>query len=423
MPFRVPLLLSLLLAPGVSAQEEAGAAADLLARLGSSEFAVRRDAATAARESRDPRVAKRLAEVARTDPHPTVRAFAAESLGYTGDPDAPDVLLELAGAGPSAFVREHAMVGLGATGDGRAFDVLVKALHDPNVGSGAARGLGELGDRRGYAPLAKRIREHGPDARGFTAVAEAALRLDRPAAAALLLEQLAREDLGSTWTIVQLLQSCGDVPAVRDGVEHLVVEARPEVRRRAAEVLGGVGDLGSVSVLLRCLHDDDEARAAVIRALGGIGHEFAVDPIARWTADPDPDTRLAATEALARIAHPTAMRPLLEVLRRTDEVFVAIRAAEGLGRIGDRAALPELAARLDDASRKEQPPRSSRIWYYPHNTSVCDVAWWAARRILDGVEPCAIERLSRLGVEGPLRSEDERKALRAEIERALGGGR
>jgi len=108
------------------------------------------------------------------------------------------------------------------------------------------------------------------------------------------------------------------------------------------------------------------------------------------------------------------------VVRRSDGSVFAL----GNNYFGsDRAALPALAARLLDESRSDQAPELSRILPYPSNAAVCDVAWWAARRILDGAEPCPVESLSRLGAGAPLRSKQERTALRAAIQKEVGGGR
>jgi aminopeptidase N len=85
--------------------------------------------------------------------HPKVRRAIAAALGAFKNAQAADALLALASEDESYFVRATALHALGKTRDERAFDTLARAIVERTwngtVESGAARGLGELGDSRG----------------------------------------------------------------------------------------------------------------------------------------------------------------------------------------------------------------------------------------------------------------------------------
>lgn len=84
--------------------------------------------------------------------HPKVRRAVAAALGEFKNADAAAALLGPARSDASYFAQGAALHALGKTRDARAFDVLAAAIAGASwngtVESGAARGLGELGDSR-----------------------------------------------------------------------------------------------------------------------------------------------------------------------------------------------------------------------------------------------------------------------------------
>jgi aminopeptidase N len=89
--------------------------------------------------------------------HPKVRRGAAVALGNFRDPAVASALILTAQGDVSYFVRTSALHALGRTRDPRAFDVLVAAAGALSwngcVESGAVRGLAELGDARAIDPV------------------------------------------------------------------------------------------------------------------------------------------------------------------------------------------------------------------------------------------------------------------------------
>lgn len=163
----------------------------------------------------------------------------------------------------------------------------------------------------------------------------------------------------------------------RDGdMEQLADTARNSdsaaVRRRAAEMLGDVGDPDddrTVDVLIHLARNDEEdaVRAAAVDGLDELGgnglerliaKETGVDPnAADWAAVRAfvkvlgganiPEYRMAAANALGRMGDEDAVGPLAKRLDDPD-ARVRERACLALGRIGDQRAVGQLKRRLDD---------------------------------------------------------------------------
>lgn len=89
--------------------------------------------------------------------HPKVRRAVVAALGNFKDATAAGALVTPAQSDESYFVRASALHALGRTRDSRAFAVLERAVAEQSwngtVESGAARGLGELGDPRALPAL------------------------------------------------------------------------------------------------------------------------------------------------------------------------------------------------------------------------------------------------------------------------------
>ncbi|WP_437638343.1 Npt1/Npt2 family nucleotide transporter [Sorangium sp. So ce854] len=94
-------------------------------------------------------------------------------------------------------------------------------------------------------------------------------------------------------------------------------------------------------------------RAAAARVLGLAGRASLQRALARLLGDPDPAVRRAAVRAASSVADPRLVPQLADALAERALAPAAARAIEALG----DAAIPELAARLDD----EGTPRAARL--------------------------------------------------------------
>jgi len=107
------------------------------------------------------------------------------------------------------------------------------------------------------------------------------------------------------------------------------------LRRTAAESLGQIGKPDAVGPLVAALGDDTaDVRLAVIRALGAIGNAEATSPLMDQLKKEEAEIRAAAASALGQIGSMEAASALVEMLRLDDEPQVRIAAAGALGRVG-----------------------------------------------------------------------------------------
>jgi HEAT repeat protein len=206
-------------------------------------------------------------------------------------------------------------------------------------------------------------------------LAEALIRLDEQRVLQALVEVLSGSS-GEAWSarVVEILEelgwSPGDAsqqalvslakhdwkrlaelggPAVLLLGHYLTSASGPELKS-AAEALGQIGDDRAVEPLAALLnHRREEIAVAAARALGLIEGGQSVEMLLQTSVDTNSALLQAEAEkSLARIGA-AAVRPLLDQLHSSDprERKTAVRI---LGEIGDRQALPFLVSARDDPS-------------------------------------------------------------------------
>jgi HEAT repeat protein len=122
--------------------------------------------------------------------------------------------------------------------------------------------------------------------------------------------------------------------------------------RPAIEVLGKIGNDDACETL----HDyiDGESnpplQKTVLKALGEIGAESSVQPVADRLVAEDPEVRSQAARALGRIGDTRAIDPLGDTLAEDDSDNVRAAAAWALYQIGTETALETAAEYADDRS-------------------------------------------------------------------------
>lgn len=131
--------------------------------------------------------------------------------------------------------------------------------------------------------------------------------------------------------------SCYDQKLI-GGLAH----ERPEIVEQCASVLGARRTRLAVVALLDALarwRNADDVAIAIIYALGKMNDPRAVDPLVRVLAGGQLRQRLAATEALARLATPVARAALRRAARDDPNATVrqaAEHAATSMGEKGSR---------------------------------------------------------------------------------------
>ncbi len=238
----------------------------------------------------------------------------------------------------------------------------------------AALALAEAGPaaREAEGALAQAVRDPDPEVRYAAVVALGAAVPEGKAAIDGMARALADDDWFVRLAAAQALQNLGErarpaVPALVNalGPRDLMKDFRP-VRCGAAMVALSRIDPGAkeletafrliVAKLLQNEHQGSfGARATGARLLGECGPAAlsAAPALARLLKDPDGDVRVAAAEALLRIAPETQGEPALAALGdalQSPDLLVRRRAAEALGGRGAKAggALPALRAAAED---------------------------------------------------------------------------
>jgi len=135
-------------------------------------------------------------------------------------------------------------------------------------------------------------------------------------------------------------------PPVEELVGRLKTAGNRAERRRAADLLAGMGE-PAVDPLIVLLKDEDAiVRAYSAGALGGTKSERAVAPLIALLDDGDSYVRRTGVEALGKTGSPLAIPPLVSVLQ--NQTKEAPAAARSLGQIHHPDVIPPLLAALQD---------------------------------------------------------------------------
>ncbi|WP_437290513.1 HEAT repeat domain-containing protein [Sorangium sp. So ce406] len=257
-----------------------------------------------------------------------VAVAAIEALGRVGGRAAVDSLVDAVTSG-NFFRVFPAIDVLGRSGDPRAIEPLSALLDDPRYVLEAARALGRTGSRSAVSPLMRLLARPSDAVARVAAVALAELReryrehygtvepidealrgeVPAPGAARRLSHSLAGADAGEQAMICGVLGAIGGDDVLLDLTRLLDAEA--PVASAAADALYRLSRSAD-SRVLAALRDGDSARRLLLLPL--VRGAAAADDVARCLADPDPEVRAAACDALGRIADPRAASALFPLL-------------------------------------------------------------------------------------------------------------
>lgn len=96
---------------------------------------------------------------------------------------------------------------------------------------------------------------------------------------------------------------------------------------------------------------DSGVRVDAAEALGELRNRLAVPPLVGALRDENRLVRKSAAEALGKIGDSSALEPLLEALNDED-CFVQAKAAAALGKMGDRRAINPLLCFIHDVEHE-----------------------------------------------------------------------
>ena len=203
---------------------------------------------------------------------------------------------------PSGAVRRRSAVAIGRARLSEGLPALVGALSDPlmEVRESAAFGLGLIGDPAATEPLVEALRDVSPIVQGRAARALAALGAN------------------GTLEAIQAMVAVHVTEAYEVDPEELGYPLTPRIEAFRSG-LYALADLGSYDALAATVLTDEG------------------DPVLWWWP---------VAHALSQVDDPRAVGPLIALSGIQGSIGVAI-AAQGLGSLGDSAALPALVELLD----------------------------------------------------------------------------
>jgi HEAT repeat protein len=276
-----------------------------------------------------------------------------------------------------AEVRLRALHALAAMGDARASLAVTRRLADTDrsVRAEAAATLGALGDRRVVPALLRQLAESSFEPRAV--LVDALGRLGAPAsvpALASLACHVPRDDLarhatlalgaiGTPAAVDALLAAANDAPGGDDLSVALQRAGAPAVPRLAREVgagspasarvaalaLGALGDRRATPALVAAVEGGSLARLAALEALRRLADPAALPALAHAATDAEaPELRVLALDALEATGDARALVVLPRALGDAAG-SVRARAARLAGALGGPAQAPALAAHLTDA--------------------------------------------------------------------------
>ncbi len=222
----------------------------------------------------------------------------------------------------------------------------IAALKDEDWGirEDAAMALGESRDPRGVSPLIEALRDS--DRAVKTAATSALTAIGSPAVVDLSY-CLQDPDLSVQEAAASILSEIAD-ERVLEPLESALLSQDWVVRMHAARAVGRLKNPRSVETLVLLLQDKVPAvRDEAIAALVAIG-ESAVEPLVAALHNQDWRVRLRATEALCVLKSPTAVEPLVRIVRHDPDTAVRQEAIRALGYIGDKTAVDPLLGVIEE---------------------------------------------------------------------------
>jgi HEAT repeat protein len=338
---------------------------------------------------------------------------------------------------------------LGAAGTPRAARVLVDAFARPELRAAAAAGIAMLPHAIASAAILARVPAAPDEERAAllaslpalsSATADVVIGLlsaSDAAARAAAADALGRSEPDA---VLPALLAALETPARRLGAAEalarlseppaaplasLLGDADARVRAAAADGLARAAAREHREAIAAALReeDDDQAKRALVRALGAAGGAEALDTLVPLLRAADAPLRFSVVRALGMTGAAEALPHLLDALADAD-AGIQVTALRALGELGDPRAAAPVAARLDAGHRDMRRTAASAL----HALAPAGVVDRLVAALDDGdweIRLAAVRTLRRIGAQQaaePLRrlAEGEMDPLvRREAEEAL----
>ncbi len=163
-----------------------------------------------------------------------------------------------------------------------------------------------------------------------------------------LTARVAGGDMETRRTTAKLLRDMGE--PVLHYLDAELKAPSPERRRRAAIVIGEIGNPSARASLISALRDrDGTVKAAAVDALGKLGEKGPAREIASMLTDRDEQVRAEAVRVLGELRASEHIEQIERLLFDPSEKVKA-NAIQSVGNLRDRKAVPALVRALDSPS-------------------------------------------------------------------------
>lgn len=229
-------------------------------------------------------------------------------------------------------LRREAAALLAEIGGDRAFDKLEILLKDRNNGvrDAAQNSIVMLGGRTAIKKMIPLLTYEDPSIRNMAIDILRKIGID----GVDILHGIAKDSNDNIRLFVlDILGSIGNQESLDILIEGLY-DTNPNVRNAAVISLGEIGGAAAFEHLKKLINDEEWIRFSVIESFARIPHEgvveFLLDEIKRWSNDEI--TICAILESLGKIGSRETVRPLMDMLRGSDE-YVEVSIAQTLLKI------------------------------------------------------------------------------------------
>lgn len=237
-------------------------------------------------------------------------------------------------------VRREAAKALGFYRDMRAVAPLADKLQkedDPWVRLEAAYSLGELNAKKAVSALLGTLRDHHHDWPNKIVAQECVIALRKIGYRDTELIQFFIENINDAYLKAEIIKTLGRFRsmAAKEALTRATADPSPDIRKLAIQAID---------------------RLPMIRTVGMDGDQHPkYDLFRKLLKDPSADVRVAAAEVLARTGDKRAVEPLLEVLHDGDRA-VQRQAMASLGRFHDERILAALVPFFEPSTREFAAP-------------------------------------------------------------------
>ena len=285
-----------------------------------------------------------------SDPDPEVAMAAARALGKIGGKEATDALVAAWQPGGSGHIHDAQCDGLLAAANGfltagekgqaeKLFEVLHSNEKDDAIRLAAFRGLILSSDKKGIAMMVKAIKDGaGPDS---GAALQLASRTGGTAVTRALGEMLRQLPVAGQIAVLQALQERGD-RAARLYVADRLNSDDADVRIAAITALGDLGDDTDILPLAHTAATATGAeKAAARQALVDLRHGNMADGFAQALPKASPEAQAELIRAMSERGDSYAAPKLMELAQKGDDSLRSA-ALQGLAELGGPAEFPGL---------------------------------------------------------------------------------